>query len=35
VGFDSHLVKPLDPEALSTMLARLPAPALREATATS
>jgi len=26
VGFDSHLVKPLDPEALSTMLSRLPAP---------
>jgi signal transduction histidine kinase len=25
VGFDSHLVKPLDPEALSTLLARLPA----------
>jgi signal transduction histidine kinase len=25
VGFDSHLVKPLDPEALSTMLSRLPA----------
>ena len=25
VGFDSHLVKPLDPEALSNMLARLPA----------
>jgi signal transduction histidine kinase len=24
VGFDSHLVKPLDPEALSTMLSRLP-----------
>ena len=24
VGFDSHLVKPLDPEALSTLLARLP-----------
>jgi CheY-like chemotaxis protein len=27
VGFDSHLVKPLDPEALSTLLARLPAQA--------
>jgi signal transduction histidine kinase len=27
VGFDSHLVKPLDPEALSTFLARLPRPA--------
>jgi signal transduction histidine kinase len=27
VGFDSHLVKPLDPEALSTLLARLPAAA--------
>ncbi len=26
VGFDSHLVKPLDPERLSTMLSRLPAP---------
>jgi CheY-like chemotaxis protein len=25
VGFDSHLVKPLDPEALSSLLARLPA----------
>jgi signal transduction histidine kinase len=25
VGFDSHLVKPLDPEALSKLLARLPA----------
>jgi signal transduction histidine kinase len=25
VGFDSHLVKPLDPEALATLLARLPA----------
>jgi signal transduction histidine kinase len=24
VGFDSHLVKPLDPEALSNMLSRLP-----------
>ena len=24
VGFDSHLVKPLDPEALATLLARLP-----------
>src|SRR5262249_21114464 len=24
VGFNSHLVKPLDPEALSTLLARLP-----------
>ncbi len=24
VGFDSHLVKPLDPEALSALLARLP-----------
>jgi signal transduction histidine kinase len=24
VGFDSHLVKPLDPEMLSTLLARLP-----------
>ncbi len=24
VGFDSHLVEPLDPEALSTLLARLP-----------
>ena len=24
VGFDSHLVKPLDPDALSTLLARLP-----------
>ena len=30
VGFDSHLVKPLDPEALSTMLSRLPAPAVAE-----
>jgi signal transduction histidine kinase len=27
VGFDSHLVKPLDPEALSTLLSRLPASA--------
>ncbi|HTU57916.1 MAG TPA: hypothetical protein VMF89_05775, partial [Polyangiales bacterium] len=27
VGFDSHLVKPLDPEALSTLLARLPSSA--------
>jgi CheY-like chemotaxis protein len=27
VGFDSHLVKPLDPEALATLLARLPWPA--------
>ena len=32
VGFDSHLVKPLDPEALSTLLARLPAVAKVEAT---
>jgi CheY-like chemotaxis protein len=24
VGFDSHLVKPLDPQALATLLARLP-----------
>jgi signal transduction histidine kinase len=31
VGFDSHLVKPLDPEALSSLLARLPAPAHLEA----
>ena len=31
VGFDSHLVKPLDPEALSTLLARLPAAAKVEA----
>jgi signal transduction histidine kinase len=33
VGFDSHLVKPLDPEALSTLLARLPRPATAAATA--
>ena len=26
VGFDSHLVKPLDPDALSAMLSKLPAP---------
>ncbi len=28
VGFDSHLVKPLDPEALATLLARLPIKAM-------
>jgi len=33
VGFDSHLVKPLDPEALSTLLARLPGGAKLEAAA--
>jgi CheY-like chemotaxis protein len=26
VGFDSHLVKPLDPDALSKLLSRLPSP---------
>jgi signal transduction histidine kinase len=31
VGFDSHLVKPLDPEALSRLLARLPMPSHLEA----
>jgi signal transduction histidine kinase len=35
VGFDSHLVKPLDPEALSTLLARLPAKAVEPATQTA
>jgi CheY-like chemotaxis protein len=25
VGFDNHLVKPLDPDKLSAMLAKLPA----------
>ena len=30
VGFDSHLVKPLDPDALSAMLAKLPMPAQLE-----
>jgi signal transduction histidine kinase len=33
VGFDSHLVKPLDPDALSTLLARLPGPAAGESAA--
>ena len=27
VGFDNHLVKPLDPDKLSAMLAKLPAEA--------
>ncbi len=31
VGFDSHLVKPLDPETLSALLARLPIRATAEA----
>ncbi|MBX5460102.1 MAG: response regulator [Steroidobacteraceae bacterium] len=31
VGFDTHLVKPLDPDALSSLLARLPMAAAREA----
>lgn len=35
VGFDSHLVKPLDPEALSTLLARLPARAALETARTA
>jgi CheY-like chemotaxis protein/two-component sensor histidine kinase len=35
VGFDSHLVKPLDPEALSTLLARLPARTREPATQTA
>ncbi len=35
VGFDSHLVKPLDPEALSTLLARLPASARLESAQTA
>ena len=33
VGFDSHLVKPLDPDALTTLLARLPARAAGESAA--
>ena len=35
VGFDTHLVKPLDPEALSTLLARLPGGAKRETAQTA
>jgi len=31
VGFDTHLVKPLDPDALSTLLSRLPMPSVKEA----